>query len=123
MSDIKPVVKYYSKDEFILVKEPPRTTLEDLSYEVEETIKLIRLHNCRKVLVDSTGVYSYPGMFELTKFAKDLTSRPEMKNIRFAVVPRKMSLQVKFVAGLTAKRGFRFRVFENIENAKDSLLS
>ncbi len=122
MNDTKPKILYNSIDDLILVIEPPIATINDLSYEIEETVKLIKLHNCTNVLVDSTNVNSYPGMLDLIKFSKQISSTPEFKKVRFAIVPRKMALQIKFIANLSAKRGFRFRVFDNIEVAKISLL-
>jgi hypothetical protein len=122
MNATQPKIVYKPQEGFILAEELENTTLDNLFYEADEVMRLMKHHDCNKVLIDSTRVNKYPGLLKLVSFSKDISRRPEFINLRLAVVPNKMAVQIKFIMKLTQKRGFNFRVFSTVSEAKLALL-
>lgn len=119
-----PNVEYDSKEDFILVTDPRKPSYDDLIGEADKLIRLSKLHNCKRILVDSTNVRSYPNLFDLFKFMLDLSKRSEMKKLKIAVVSFKsVSAPNRFMQSVAANRGFNFKIFDNFELAKEYLLS
>jgi hypothetical protein len=120
----KPVVKYDPKEDFILVKESQKATLESLNYGVGEVVKLSKLHKCFVLIIDATELESIPSNRELYSFTVKLSRREETKNMEiYFAASNWLFAKIRFVEILAHKRGIKFKLFKNIEEAKESLLS
>jgi hypothetical protein len=124
MKSDEPEVKYNSEENFILVKEIPKTTLELLQFELFEVLKLSELHNCNNVLVDGMDVESYPQIFESFSFGTTLAQKERLRLMNFVILVSELGFETaKFIETVAHNRGFNLKLFRTIEEAKEALLS
>ncbi len=110
MSTEKPVVKYDSLEDFILVKALPITTLDGMMFEVDEVIRLSNLHKCHNLLVDATEIQSLPSNTDLYSFTKDLSLREETRNMKIRIATSfRLFVKIRFIETLAHKRDIRYK--------------
>jgi hypothetical protein len=120
----KPVVEYFSEEDFIFVKESLKATLDSMNYVVGEVVKFSNLHNCLDLLIDATDLESIPSNKVLYFFASELSRREETRNMKiYFAASNWLFAKIHFIEILAQKRGLDFRLFKNVEEAKESLLS
>lgn len=116
-------IEYYSSEDYLYIRTKGVLTAESANAMVMEIVEAAALHRCDRQIVDHRNTTFALSLFEYYE-------RPDVnKQIgisqrwKIAMVFSEMSENTHFMETVFRNRGYNFRQFDDIEKAKEWLLS
>ncbi len=118
-------VRYDSKNNFIVLKGKIEPTVGEIKQAFDQVLEMCEIEKCNDVLVDGTNTKKLPSVSEIYSISLYLLSHiKKLLKMRIAyAISDDVSDHFRFFDALITNRGGPIHKFNNLDDAKEWLLS